>query len=203
MQIKSLFFALSAATVAIAGSPVESGPWTSVNPKYSEQQCAGGKVSGNTFSIPKTATGGGGSGCGNGHMRAERRYNNDYSSGTHQFGGTFKINSMTGDRISIKQTFNGDSGPFFIMGVEKSGRLYNVEGGATIADGVAKVGASVRINTVHNAGNKGYRVYVNGKQVYSTTSPGGSFYDKIGAYNTNSGSGALSITWDDVQFWTK
>ncbi|KAM3471371.1 hypothetical protein MY8738_009358 [Beauveria namnaoensis] len=203
MLVQTLLTAVAAATLALAGSPVENGNWIEEHPGFSTQQCQGGQVSGDTFTIPKKPNGsGGGSGCSNGHLRAERRYKNDYSSGTHQFGGVFKINSMSGNRISIKQTFNGNSGPYFIMGVEQGGRLYSVEGGKTIAEGVAKVGASVRINTVHNVSLKRFSVYVNGKEMFrDDNAPGGSFYDKIGAYTTNSGSGDLSITWSDVQLW--
>ncbi|CEJ80608.1 hypothetical protein VHEMI00782 [[Torrubiella] hemipterigena] len=202
MQLNSILLALSAATVAIAGSPVGGGKWAEDFPGHNDQHCAGGSVSGNTFKIPKEADGShSGSGCSNGHLRAERRFD-DYSSGTHQFGGSFKINSMSGDKISIKQTFHGSDGPFFIMGVQKNGRLYSVEGGAEIAPaGTADVGKSVRINTVHNTSTKKFKVYVNGKEAYSEDAPGGTFYDKIGAYTTNSGSGAMSITWSDVQFW--
>ncbi|OAQ69223.1 hypothetical protein VFPPC_05320 [Pochonia chlamydosporia 170] len=205
MLAKTLIWAFSAASLALAGSPVEGGGWVQDKPSFSQQQCAGGKVSGNTFSIPKSPNGDtSGSGCSNGHLRAERRYKDDYSSGIRQFGGEFKINSMSGSRISIKQTFNGNSGPYFIMGVEQGGRLYSVEGGKTIANGVAKVGATVRINTVHDTKNHRFSVYVNGKEMYRDNSaPGGSFYDKIGAYTTNSGTGGLSITWNDVQFWHK
>ncbi|KAK2612491.1 hypothetical protein QQS21_001429 [Conoideocrella luteorostrata] len=202
---RTIVLALSAAAVGMAGSPVEGGGWTEDHPGFSQQQCAGGRVDGNTFSIPQNPNGDhSGSGCSNGHLRAERRYNDDYSSAVRQFGGEFKINSMSGNRISIKQTFNGDAGPFFIMGVEQGGRLYSVEGGKTIADAVARVGSTVRINTVHDTSRRRYSVYVNGKEMYTdNNAPGGSFYDKIGAYTTNSGTGGLSITWNDVQFWHK
>lgn len=202
---KTILLALSAATLALGGTPVESGNWVEDHPSFSQQGCAGGSVSGNTFSIPKAPNGStSGSGCSNGHLRAERRYKDDYSSGVRQFGGAFKINSMSGSRISIKQTFNGDAGPYFIMAVEQGGRLYSVEGGKTIADGVATVGSTVRINTVHNANNHRFSVYVNGKEMFrDDNAPAGSFYDKIGAYTTNTGTGALSITWSDVQFWHK
>ncbi|KAJ6440156.1 C6 zinc finger domain-containing protein [Purpureocillium lavendulum] len=203
MLVSRIFVALSAAAVGLAGTPVESGNWVEDKPSYSSQSCAGGSVNGLTFTIPKSPNGDtSGSGCSNGHLRAERRYKDDYTSGVRQFGGTFKINSMSGTRISIKQTFNGDAGPYFIMAVEQGGRLYSVEGGATIATGVATVGASVSINTVHNADNHRFSVYVNGKEAFrDDNAPGGSFYDKIGAYTTNSGTGDMSITWSDVQFW--
>ena len=195
---------LACATAVAAVSPVGSGSWTSVSPGSNVQTCAGGSVSGSDYKLPSSPNGStSGSGCSNGHLRAERRYTNDYSSGVHQFGGQFKLNSFGGDRVSLKQTFNGDAGPYFIMGVKSTGDLYNVEGGATIASGVAKVGSTVTINTVHDADNQKYQVYVNGALKYSTTSPGGSFYDKIGAYTTDSGSGPIDVTWSNVAFWTQ
>jgi hypothetical protein len=182
---------------------VESGTWIEDSPSADLHQCAGGKVSGELYTIPANPNGDtSGSGCSNGHLRAERRYRNDYTSGVHQFSGTFKINSMSGNRISLKQTFNGDTGPYFIMAVEQGGRLYSVRGGQTIATGVATVGASVRIHTVHNANNHRFSLYVNGKEMFrDENAPSGGFYDKIGAYTTDSGTGGLSITWSDVQFW--
>ncbi|QPH01602.1 hypothetical protein C2857_005805 [Epichloe festucae Fl1] len=93
-----------------------------INDQPQQQQCAGGKTNASKLSIPKSPNGDdSGSGCSNGHLGAERRYRNDYYSGVYQFGGEFKINFMSGDRISVKQTFNGNDGPFFIMAVEKSG----------------------------------------------------------------------------------
>lgn len=200
---KSIILAISAATVALAATPVESGNWVEDTPGYSEQSCAGGSIDGDTFSIPTSPNGDtSGSGCSNGHLRAERRYTDDYSTGVRQFGGDFTINSMSGTRISIKQTFNGDDGPYFIMAVEDDGRIYSVEGGTTIAEGVATVGSTVTINTVHNANIGRFSVYVNGAEAYrDDNAPGGTFYDKVGAYTTDSGTGAMSITWDNIQFW--
>lgn len=200
---KTVLLALSAATAALAGSPLESGNWVEDSPGFALHQCAGGSVDGNTYNIPEQPNGDtSGSGCSNGHLRAERRYNNDYSSGVIQFGGEFTINSMSGSRISIKQTFNGATGPYFIMAVEQGGRLYSVEGGVTISEDVATIGSTVRIHTVHNAGNHRFSVYVNGVEAYrDENAPGGSFYDKLGAYTTDSGTGDMSITWNDVQFW--
>ena len=204
MIAKNFLLAIATATLAFAGSPVGSGSWSSVSPSFDTQECAGGKVSGDTFTLPKSPNGStSGSGCSNGHLRAERRYTNDYTSGVHQFGGEFKITSLTGTNIALKQTFNGNTGPYFIMGIKSSGDIYNVEGGATIASGVAKVGSTVQINTIHDANKKTYAVYVNGKESYTTSAPGGSFYDKCGAYTSDSGSGAITVTWSNVQFWTQ
>ncbi|KAH8807746.1 hypothetical protein F5884DRAFT_346157 [Xylogone sp. PMI_703] len=205
MIAQNILLTLATATLALAGSPVGSGTWTLVNPGFNLQQCAGGSISGNTFTLPTSPNGStSGSGCSNGHLRAERRYTNDYSSGVHQFGGEFTITSRTGDRIALKQTFNGNTGPYFIMGIKSNGDIYSVEGGATIASGVANIGATVRINTVHDANSHTYSVYVNGKKSFTdNNAPGGSFYDKLGAYTTDSGTGAITVQWNDVQFWTQ
>lgn len=205
MIAKNIILAIATATLALSCNPVGSGTWKEVSPSFKVQECGGGKVSGNTFTLPKSPNGDtSGSGCSNGHLRAERRYTNDYTSGVHQFGGSFKITSLTGDRIALKQTFDANSGPYYIMGIKNNGDIYNVEGGQTIASGVAKVGANVCINTVHNANEQTYSVYVNGKEVFTDSSaPDGSFYDKYGAYTTNSGTGAIAVTWSSVQFWTQ
>lgn len=110
---------------------------------------------------------------------------------------------MSGNRVSLAQTFHGTVGPWFIMGVEQGGRLYNVEGGQTMAEGVATVGASVTLHMVHNVENKRFSAYINGKEAYRSDNvpTDNSWYQKIGAYTTNSGTGDLSITWSDVHFW--
>ncbi|CEJ91920.1 hypothetical protein VHEMI07603 [[Torrubiella] hemipterigena] len=209
MRTNTLFFALLlSATTALCGAPVESGPWVEDTPNFALHQCAGGKVNGDTFELPKSPNGStSGPGCGNGHLRAERRYNDNYSSGVHQFSGEFKINSMSGSRICLKQTFNGsgggNGGPYFLLAVEKGGDLYKV-GGTPIAKGVATIGATVRVNTVHDVAKRRLSLYINGKEMYrDDNAPKGSFYDKIGTYATDSGTGAISVTWSDVQFWHK
>ena len=198
---------LYAAPTAFA-DPVEPGNWTEDTPTFDVQTCVGGQVDGLNFSLPASSAMTPDSACDNGEPRAERRYKNyandgtNYSTGVRQFGGTFTINSMGGDRIALKQTFNGDAGPYFILAVENTGRLYSVEGGATIDSGVAQVGAAVQVNTVHDTGSQNYRVYINGSLAYQDNSaPGGEFYDKFGAYQTSSGHGDINVTWSDVHFW--
>jgi hypothetical protein len=176
---------------AAFADPVESGPWTSYSPGFSVQERGCGDVNGLTFTLTCTTA--------SGDQRAERRYDT-YSSGTRQFEGTFRIVSMGGSRISLKQTF-GPTGPYFLLAAENGGRLYSVEGGQTIASG-ATVGTPVRVNTVHVVGGQ-LRVYVNGSLKYSTSSGSGGFYDKFGAYRTSSGKGPITVQWSDVHFWHK
>jgi hypothetical protein len=175
-----------------AFAQVESGGgWKPISPTFKVQQFGCGKVDGMTFSITCSAK--------KGQQRAERRYAT-YSSGTRQFEGTFRVVSMGGSRISLKQTFK-TTGPYFLLAIERGGRLYAVENGKTIATG-ATVGTSVRVNTVHEVG-KQLRVYINGSLKFTESSKGGSFYDKFGAYRTASGSGPITVVWSDVSFWQK
>lgn len=149
--------------------PVESGPWTSYEPTFTVQERGCGDVSDLTFKLNCST--------GSGDQRAERRYAT-YSSGTRQFEGYFKITSLEGTRISLKQTFK-TTGPFFMLAVERGGRLYSVHGGDTIATG-ATIGTTVRVNTVHVVGST-HRTYINGSLKHTVSSESGSFYDKFGA----------------------
>lgn len=175
-----------------AGAEVEPGGWTSYAPTFSVQERGCGDVNNLTFRLTCST--------GSGDQRAERRYAT-YTSGTRQFEGYFRITSMGGSRISLKQTFNQNDGAYFMLAVERGGRLYAVHGGTTIATG-ATVGTTVRVNTVHQVGSQ-HRTYINGSRRHTVSSPSGSFYDKFGAYRTASGAGPVTVVWSDVRFWRK
>jgi hypothetical protein len=176
-----------------ANAQVEGSGWSSYSPGFSVQQQGCGTVSGLTFSLSCTST--------SGVQRAERRYTT-YCGGTRQFQGTFRINSMSGNRISLKQTF-GPSDADFMLAVDSGRRLYSVRnGGATIAPaGTAATGTSVTVNTVH-AGST-HRIYINGSLRLTYGGLSGCHYDKFGAYRTDSGNGAISVTWSNIRFWQK
>jgi hypothetical protein len=174
-----------------AFAQVDAGPWKPASPTFTVQQRGCGKVNDLTFTLTCST--------GSGDQRAERRYAT-YTGGVHQFEGFFKITSLTGSRISLKQTFKV-TGPFFLLAVEKGGRLYAVHGGDTIATG-ATVGTSVRVNTIHEVG-KQHRTYINGSLKHTVSSPSGDFYDKFGAYRTASGKGPATVVWSGIRFWTK
>jgi hypothetical protein len=182
---------LAAAPVVSAAPASPAITWTQYSPSYTVQQEGCGTVSGSTFTLSC-------SNSGQEYDRAERRYA-DYSSGSHRFNGTFKITSMGGSRISLKQTFNDNVGPYFLLAVESGGRLYSVEGGATVSSG-ATVGTSVNVETIQTVGSQ-EQVYINGSLDYTTSSPSGSFYDKIGAYRTSSGSGPITVQWSNLAFY--
>src|SRR3712207_1246394 len=169
------FVLISAFVLPVPGAraDVEPGGWTSHSPSFTEAERGCGQINGLTFRIPCTST--------SGYQRAERWYAT-YNSGTRQFEGYFRIISMGGSRISLKQTFNNPSSAYFMLAVEKGGRLYAV-GGSTIASG-ATVGTRVRVNTVHQVGREP-RTYINGTRRHTMGSPSGRFHDKFGAYRTN------------------
>ncbi|MEQ0559851.1 hypothetical protein ABJI51_12265 [Amycolatopsis sp. NEAU-NG30] len=177
-----------------ADAQVGTGPWIADSPGYTEQERGCGQVSGLTFQLTCSTA--------SGDQRAERRYTT-YSGGTHQFEGSFKITSMSGTRISLKQTFRdgSDAGPYFLLAVEKGGRLYAVEGGATLGSG-ATVGTAVRVNTINQVGSS-HKVYLNGSLKQTIPSPGGSYYDKFGSYRTASGAGPITVQWSGIRFWHK
>lgn len=178
-----------------AYAEVEPGGWTSESPSFSVQERGCGDVNNLTFTLTCSTA--------SGDQRAERRYAT-YTGGTHQFEGYFRITSMGGTRISLKQTFNdsdGDAGPYFLLAAERGGRLYSVEGGATLSN-AGTVGATVRVNTVHQVGTS-HRTYINGSLAHTDASPGGSFYDKLGAYRTSSGQGPVTVEWSNLKFWRK
>lgn len=178
-------------TLPAWADPVESGPWTSYSPTFNVQERGCGDVSDLTFRLTCST--------GSGDQRAERRYAT-YSGGTRQFEGHFRITGLEGSRISLKQTFK-TTGPFFMLAVERGGRLYAVHGGTTIATG-ATVGTTVRVNTVHVVGSS-HRTYINGSLKHTVASESGSFYDKFGAYRTNSGQGPATVEWSGIRFWRK
>ena len=184
--------ALTLASAPAASAEVEPGGWTSHSPSFNVQERGCGDVNNLTFTLTCST--------GSGDQRAERRYAT-YSGGSRQFEGYFRITSQTGTRISLKQTFHGDEGPYFMLAVERGGRLYAVHGGTTIATG-ATVGTTVRVNTVHDVGGT-HRTYINGSRKHTVDSDSGDFYDKFGAYRTNSGAGPITVVWSGIRFWRK
>ncbi|GAB1514374.1 hypothetical protein [Actinophytocola sp. KF-1] len=185
--------ALTLASAPAAGAEVEPGGWTSYSPGFSAQERGCGDVNDLTFTLTCSTA--------SGDQRAERRYTT-YTGGSRQFEGYFRITSQTGTRISLKQTFHETgSGPYFMLAVERGGRLYAVHGGTTLATG-ATVGTTVRVNTVHDVGGT-HRTYINGSLKHTVASETGGFYDKFGAYRTNSGAGPISVVWSGIRFWRK
>lgn len=175
---------------AIAEAQVATGPWSSWNPSFNTQTAGCGSISGSTFSLSCSTA--------SGEQRAERRYET-FSTGTKQFQGTVRVNSLGGDRVSLQQTFASDA--WSMIAVKKPGSLYQVRGGQTLAS--YSIGSSVRINAVCYTGSDKVVNYVNGSLVQTYTGGTGSYYFKLGAYRTSSGAGPASVTWSGISFYQK
>ena len=183
---------LGFAVTPMASAKTPSGSWIPYSPSYTVQQEGCGKVSNLTFQLTCSTPG-----HGSGYQRAERRYAT--YTGNHKFQGTFTISSLSGDRISLKQTFGG-SGPYFLLAVAHDGSLYSVEGGKPVAPaGTALPGKPITVTTIQIGST--FELDINGAKALTQSSPGGSFYDKIGAYATSTGHGPITVQWSNLQFW--
>lgn len=163
MLLKHLIPALTFATGVLADAPLEKGNWKELTPTFADQKCGGGDIKGDMSSVPYAKNNSPG-GCDNGDLRAERR---DYDSGVPQFGGTFKISSMSRNSVGIKQSFHVKGGTHFILAVENISRLCSVKGAVTVDESVAKVGASVRINKIRDVAGRRFSVYVHVVESYN------------------------------------
>jgi hypothetical protein len=161
--------------------------WSSTSYSYNIQTSSGCSVSGNTFKVD------GGSG------RAERRYAN-ITSAEAQMQGTVVVNSLGGDRVSLSQIHETNRAPS-LCAIKKPGTLYEVQGGATV--GSLAIGASARINMTLRDSDGRCQTYLNGSLRTTRTDGGGTYYFKVGAYPTASGTGPATVTWTGVQFWRK
>jgi hypothetical protein len=186
--------ALSVALTAGTASAQVGTGWTAYAPSFSVQERGCGDVANLTFRLTCST--------GSGDQRAERRYAT-YTSGVRQFEGSFRVASLGGTRISLKQTFRHQSGAGFMLAVERGGRLYRVGGDSIGAS--APVGATVRVNTIHNVGSRNHECYINGsrRHSYSLAANGAGFYDKLGAYRTSSGQGPANVVWSGIRFWRR
>ncbi len=143
-----------------------------------------------TFRITSSSTG---------EQRVEQRIVNEFSSGTNQFEGTFRVVSLGGTGISLKQTFQPESGAFLMVAVRNNGELYEVGGGVTLASNI--IGTAQRLNTVTDVSARRTYVYVNGTLRQTRTGGTPPFHDKYGAYRLGSGRGPITVEWSNVRFW--
>lgn len=185
--------ALAAFLATTAHAQVATGPWSSWSPAYVIQTAGSGAVSGSTFTISNSST--------TTVERAERRYET-FTSGTKQFEGYVTVNSLGGDRISLKQTYQDGTGPWSLIAVKKPGALYEVKDQSSNLAPYT-IGTQVRINTVTYTGSDKVVIYINGSNKRTITDGAGAYYDKLGAYRTSTGKGPVNVTWSNIRFWQK
>jgi hypothetical protein len=177
---------------AMAHAQIGTG-WTSYSPGFNVQLQGCGTNSGLVFRLTCSSSA-------PSKDRAERRYD-DITAAQSQFQGTVVVNSLPGDRINLKQTFQDMIGPWNMIAVKKPGALYEVSTGATLAS--YTIGTAVRINTITDTGKRTTQVYINGSLKETKTGAKGKLYDKFGTYRTDSGHGPVTATWSSIGFWKK
>jgi hypothetical protein len=134
--------------------------------------------------------------------RVERRYHDEYSSGTRQFQADITISAPSNNE-SIHQIFNGSTGPWLIV------RELNTSGGSVRMGGGTKsgllatglYGKSFRLNSINSATTHATRIYINGALVWQGTNPGGTFYTKYGCYGTL-GAASAKIQFRNVRLFS-
>jgi hypothetical protein len=121
--------------------------------------------------------------------RAERRVQNTYLAGRHQFEGEVRVSPPTNDE-SVMQIFGGNSGATTQMiraFDEGNGTLKKMPGSVAIAQNIH--GVWIKVNVIHDVGANYVKTYINGKLV--TTGDGEAmnagtdgWYHKYGCYGS-------------------
>jgi hypothetical protein len=132
--------------------------------------------------------------------RVERRYNDDYSSGTNRrWLANVLFNSPTSG-VTIHQLFNGSAGPHVLVtGQSSSGgsvKVYNLTSSSTtVATGV--YGVTFKLESKNwNTGS--IQILINGSLVLTGSRRSGSYYTKYGMYNPNA---AQTIKFSSVHIY--
>jgi hypothetical protein len=136
-----------------------------------------------------------------GDNRAEERIENDYTSGSNQFEGEFRLISLGGSNVSVKQTFMPNNGAFLMIAIATGGRLYSVgDSNADLATGI--MGRWVKLNTLHDVAAGTHEMWIDG--VLRFIKRGGrqvAWHDKYGTYRLGSGQGPITVEWRNVKYY--
>ena len=186
--VQSLAISALACSLSLTAHAQVGSGWSSTSYSFNIQTSSGCSVSGNTFKVGSSSSG-----------RAERRYAN-ISSAQAQMQGTVTVNSLGGDRVSLAQIHELGSATSLVA-IKKPGTLYEVEGGATV--GSMTIGSPARINMTLVDSSGKCQTYLNGSLKTTVSGGSGTYYFKVGAYVTASGTGPATVTWSGVQFWKK
>ncbi|MFA9441812.1 hypothetical protein ACDA63_19455 [Uliginosibacterium sp. sgz301328] len=135
--------------------------------------------------------------------RAEFRFKT-FTSGTHTLEGTVKLVKLNGGNTSLAQTFSETGGdPVSQLAIDSSGYFYEVQrstGDTTSSRSCnlpkLAVGGTAKIKLVYNVDTGTSTSYVNGSKCKTITKSGWTkLYTKIGAYQTASGTGSVTVQW--------
>jgi hypothetical protein len=190
LKIQAFVVVVLVCLFAVSANAQIGTGWTPYSPSVTTQIRGCGAKSGMVFRLTCAAT--------SGDNRAELRYGN--ITGQNQFQGTVVVNSMPGDRISLKQV-HPLTGGWVMIALKKPGILYSVNNQATLA--TYTIGTPVRINTITNAKTGTCQIYINGGLRQTLTGGVNPLYDKLGVYRTSTGKGPITATWSNIAFWRK
>lgn len=137
--------------------------------------------------------------------RVERRFRDDYHSGTRQFEADVTVLGPTNDE-SIHQIFSDKPHhPWLLLRTEaKDGgslrvNLHGGGGSGVIATGLH--GKPFRLNTINNADTGETRIYINGALKWKGKHPGGTFFTKYGCYGTL-GAASAKVEFKNVKMFS-
>ncbi|MDB5799339.1 MAG: hypothetical protein JWL63_278 [Rhodocyclales bacterium] len=135
--------------------------------------------------------------------RAEFRFKT-FTSGSHSLEGKMKLVKLSGGNTSVAQTFSETGGnPISQLAIDSGGFFYEVQRstGDTSSSrscGLPKlsVGSTATIKLVYDVAKGQSTSYVNGSKCKTITKAGwNKLYTKIGAYQTASGTGSVTVQW--------
>ena len=119
--------------------------------------------------------------------RVERRYLDEYSSGSEQFAAEVLISTPTNNEC-IHQIFNGSTAPWLIVREENTNNgslLITLHTGGNSGILVSNLyGKWFQLNSINDMNTHKAYIYIDGKLIYEATNPGGTFYTKYGDYGT-------------------
>jgi hypothetical protein len=201
----------SLAIAALAALPLTSNAWTEFSPtsKIQVQDADGtyhnydGGVTSITFGDVRYTNSGGTESfkvVGTSQKRVERRYNDDYSSGSsRRWLANVLFNSPTSG-VTIHQLFNGTTGPHVLVTGQSASsgsvKVYSLTSSSTtIATGV--YGVTFKLES-KNWSSGTIEILINGSLKLSGSRRSGDYYTKYGMYNPNA---AQTIKFSSVHIY--
>ncbi len=136
--------------------------------------------------------------------RVERRFRDDYHSGTRQFEAEVTIFAPTNDEC-IHQIFSDQPHhPWLLLRAEAANggslkvAVDHGAGSGVIATGLH--GKPFRLNTIDNADTGDVRIYIDGKLRWQGKQPRGTYFHKYGAYGTL-GAASAKVQFKNVRMF--
>src|SRR6185312_9662335 len=100
--------------------------------------------------------------------------------------------------------FNGPTGPWCIIRqyTNYNGSIRIFAGASTSYLATNLNGHSFRLNTINDMNSGQCYFYVNGRLIYQTTNPGGTFYTKYGTYGTHDNAHPAYVVFTNATLFT-